>query len=147
MKTNVVMTGSTQEKSARKTTAPSTNEEARADVEDMAPTPLRAALNYQRDLLERSVLFWDVLRQRADNMIAHERAGRPPQLDFDYELLADARRFEHPANYVLLRVILAGEDCLNAAKAPVIVVDPRAGLGSGESAGSTLTAWCSIRKE
>jgi hypothetical protein len=58
-------------------------------------------LAYQRDLWERTILFWDTLRQRADNMIAHERAGKPPLLDFDYELILDARRSEPPVNYAL----------------------------------------------
>jgi hypothetical protein len=31
---------------------------------------------YQRDVWERGILFWDALRQRAVNMIAHERAGK-----------------------------------------------------------------------
>jgi hypothetical protein len=84
----------------------------------------------QRDLWERTILFWDTLRQRADNMIAHERAGKPPLLDFDYELILDARRFERPVNYALLRITRYGdkclEDCLDPAKPPVIIVDPRA---------------------
>ena len=67
---------------------------------------------YVRDSLERTVLFWDTLRQRANNMLAHERAGKPPLLDFDYETLLDARRFERPANYALLRITRVGEDCL-----------------------------------
>jgi hypothetical protein len=96
---------------------------------------LEAILAYQRDLFERAILFWDALRQRADNMIAHERAGKPPLLDFDYEVLLDARRFERPANYALLRITRIGdacfEDCVDAAKPPVIVVDPRAGHGPG----------------
>lgn len=96
---------------------------------------IQEALNYQRDLFERTILFWDTLRQRADNMIAHERAGKPPLLDFDYEMLLDARRFEHPANYALLRITRIGEDCVedcvDAAKPPVIIVDPRAGHGPG----------------
>ena len=96
---------------------------------------LQEALAYQRDLFERAILFWDTLRQRADNMIAHERAGKPPLLDFDYELLLDARRFDHPANYALLRITRIGdacfEDCVDATKPPVIVVDPRAGHGPG----------------
>lgn len=99
------------------------------------PTNMIQLLAYQRDLLERTILFWDTLRQRADNMIAHERAGKPPLLDFDYEMLLDARRFEHPANYALLRITRFGdacsEDCIDAAKPPVIVVDPRAGHGPG----------------
>jgi hypothetical protein len=90
---------------------------------------------YQRDWAERSILFLDALRERADNMLAHERAGKPPLLDFDYEVLLDARRFEHPTNYSLLRITRAGEDCLSDclddAKAPVVVLDPRAGHGPG----------------
>ena len=93
------------------------------------------AMGYSRDVFERAVLFWDTLRQRADDMIAHERAGKPPLLDFDYETLLDARRFERPANYALLRITRAEdhciEDCLDASRPPVVVVDPRAGHGPG----------------
>jgi hypothetical protein len=92
-------------------------------------------LAYQRDPCERTILFWDTLRQRADNMIAHERAGKPPLLDFDYELILDARRFERSVNYALLRITRYGdkclEDCLDPAKPPVMIVDPRAGHGPG----------------
>jgi hypothetical protein len=92
-------------------------------------------LAYQRDAFERTLLFWDTLRQRADNMIAHERAGKPPLLDFDHELILDARRFERPVNYALLRITRSGdkclEDCLDPAKPPVMIVDPRAGHGPG----------------
>jgi hypothetical protein len=44
-------------------------------------------------VFERSILFVDTLRQRADDLLTHERAGKPPLLDFDYELILDARRF------------------------------------------------------
>jgi Protein of unknown function (DUF3141) len=57
---------------------------------------------------ERSVLFWDTLRQRAENMMAHDRAGKPPLLDFDYKVVLDARRFERPTNYSLLRITREG---------------------------------------
>jgi len=90
---------------------------------------------YGRDLWERSLMFLDVLRQRADNMLTHERAGMPPLLDFKYETLLDARQFERPANYALLRITEVDgrcwDDCVDAEKAPVIVVDPRAGHGPG----------------
>lgn len=92
-------------------------------------------LAYAVDAGERSVLFWDTLRQRADNMLAHERAGKPPLLDFDYEVLVDARRFERPVNYLLLRVTRAGDDCLDdcldPSKPPILILDPRAGHGPG----------------
>jgi pimeloyl-ACP methyl ester carboxylesterase len=90
---------------------------------------------YTIDVWQRSVLFWDVLRQRANIMMEHEEAGMPPVLTFEYETLLDARRFERPTNYALLHVTAAGEDhaaeCVDEAKPPVIVVDPRAGHGPG----------------
>ena len=90
---------------------------------------------YQWDFAQRSILFLDALRQRAENMLAHERAGKPPLLDFDYELILDARRFERPANYALLYITRVGDDCvpdcLDPAKPPVMIIDPRAGHGPG----------------
>jgi len=97
--------------------------------------PLREAAGYTTDLWERTILFWDTLRQRADNMLEHERAGLPPLIDFKYETMLDARRFERPANYALLRITEVGElcwdDCVDPKKPPVIVIDPRAGHGPG----------------
>jgi hypothetical protein len=90
---------------------------------------------YQRDLWERSILFLDTLRQRADDLLAHQRAGKPTLLAFDYELILDARRFEEPANYALLRITRVADacldDCLDSSKPPVMVLDPRAGHGPG----------------
>jgi hypothetical protein len=92
-------------------------------------------MEYQRDLLERGILFLDTLRQRANNTIEHERACLPPLLDFKYEMLLDARTFERPANYALLRITEVGNDCwkecVDPSKPPVVVVDPRAGHGPG----------------
>jgi hypothetical protein len=96
---------------------------------------LREAQDYAADLRERAILFWDTLRRRANIMLEHERAGLPPLLDFKYETILDARQFEQPANYALLRITEIGEDCwddcVDPAKAPVIVIDPRAGHGPG----------------
>ncbi len=106
-----------------------------ADEEIASANPLGDLFAYQRDVWERSILFIDTLRQRADDLLAHERAGKPPLLDFDYELILDARRFEKPANYALLRITRVGDDCLDdcldPSKPPVIIVDPRAGHGPG----------------
>lgn len=111
-----------------------TSDSAAPETEGRIPVAWHDA-GVARDMWERSVLFWDVLRQRADNMIAHERAGMPPLLDFKYETLLDARRFDRPANYALLRIVEVGDDCwadcVDEAKAPVVVVDPRAGHGPG----------------
>ncbi len=90
---------------------------------------------YAQDFAERTVLFWDALRQRADNFLEHERLGLPALLDFKWELLLDARTFERPVNYALLRITEASgcraRDCVDDNKPPVLIVDPRAGHGPG----------------
>jgi hypothetical protein len=103
---------------------------------DIAPASfMEQAFGYQIDRWQRSVLFLDMLREGAGNMLAHEEAGMPAPLDFDYEMILDARNFEHPANYALLRIIrshdASAEECVDDNKPPVIIVDPRAGHGPG----------------
>lgn len=96
---------------------------------------LRQWWDYSTDLAQRWILFVDILRQRANNMLAHEEAGLPPLLHFDYEMLLDARTFERPANYALLRITRCGTDHLEELvrldATPVIIIDPRAGHGPG----------------
>ena len=91
--------------------------------------------SYQQDLWQRSVLFLDILRERANNMLDHEQAGLPPLLEFRYETVLDARTFDSPANYALLRITGTGNPCVDAgldeAKPPILIVDPRAGHGPG----------------
>lgn len=100
-----------------------------------APSAWTEAFNYYVDMVQRSVLFLDVLRERGDNMLAHERAGQPPLLDFDHEMILDARTFERPANYALLRITRCGPTHASNFERqdlrPVMVVDPRAGHGPG----------------
>ncbi|HYT97576.1 MAG TPA: DUF3141 domain-containing protein, partial [Casimicrobiaceae bacterium] len=60
---------------------------------------------YAADFAQRSTLFLDTLRQRGNNWIAHEQAGKPPLLAYEYEILADARTFEHPVGYALVRIL------------------------------------------
>src|SRR5438128_8421833 len=61
--------------------------------------------DYAFDFFQRSTLFWDTLRQRGNNHIEHERAGKPPLLAYQHELLSDGRTFERPVNYALIRII------------------------------------------
>src|SRR5215208_7922062 len=86
-------------------TAPSGPSATRAPDAEKA---FRYCAEYIRDVGERSVLFWDTLRARAENIIAHDRAGKPPLLDFDYETVLNACRFERPTNYTLLRITRVG---------------------------------------
>jgi hypothetical protein len=119
--------------------APSVPAPPAADTEpqgrDSAFAPFLEAWQYQNDFAQRWLLFLDTLRVRANTALEHEAADLPPVLNFEYETVLDARHFEPPANYALLRITEAeGDclaDCLDEAKPPVIVVDPRAGHGPG----------------
>lgn len=45
--------------------------------------PLTELFDYQVDLYQRAVLYLNTLPRRAEHMIEHKRAGKPPLLDFD----------------------------------------------------------------
>ena len=74
--------------------------------------PLMDAWQYQIDFWQRSVLFLDALRERGNNMLAHEGAGLPPLLNYQYDMILDARQFERPVNYALLKINAAGDACV-----------------------------------
>ena len=86
---------------------------------------------YQIDAAQRTVLYWDTLRRRGNQWIEHEAAGKPPVLDYRYELIADARSYDRPANYALVRIIPPGSVEIDDTKRPFVIVDPRAGHGPG----------------
>ncbi|HBP5009046.1 TPA: DUF3141 domain-containing protein [Pseudomonas aeruginosa] len=86
---------------------------------------------YQHDLSQRTLLFWDTLRQRSDNTLAHERNGHPLILKFPYEVLIDGRDLPHPVNYSLLRILPGEGQAVDEQRRAVIVIDPRGGHGAG----------------
>jgi len=86
---------------------------------------------YIIDAAQRSVLYWDTLRQRGNQWIDHEAAGKPPVLSYKYEVIEDARGYERPANYALVRIIPPKGVDVDDAKRPFVIVDPRAGHGPG----------------
>ena len=63
------------------------------------------SMEYLVDRSQRTILFWDVLRKRGNNYLAHLKAGQPPVLVFDYEMVLDGRTFERPVNYSLIRIL------------------------------------------
>jgi pimeloyl-ACP methyl ester carboxylesterase len=89
------------------------------------------AMSYWVDSWQRTVLFWDILRERGNVYLEHEKQGKPPVLVFDYEIIADAREFEPPANYALARIKPPAEHPTDPHKRPFVVIDPRAGHGPG----------------
>jgi len=120
---------------------------ARAAVEEAAgdkvpdakvgPAAWMAGLNpwsyqhYAVDAFQRSILFWDTLRQRGDNFLERAAKGSAPVLHFDYETVLDGRGFARPVNYALLRIVPPAGVTLDPAKRPYLIIDPRAGHGPG----------------
>ena len=89
-------------------------------------------MEYAVDAAQRSLLFWDTLRERGNEYLRHEAAGKPPLLKFGHEMLLDGRTLEHPCNYALLRILpREGDMPTDPAMRPFVVVDPRAGHGPG----------------
>jgi hypothetical protein len=99
----------------------------------MARTPFASdLLDYAIDAAQRSILYWDTLRERGNAYLRHEMAGKPPLLKFESEMLLDGRTLEHPCNYALLRILPRSTDTpTDPALRPFVVVDPRAGHGPG----------------
>ncbi|SAK66325.1 DUF3141 domain-containing protein [Caballeronia ptereochthonis] len=86
---------------------------------------------YAVDLMQRCILFWDVLRQRGNNFVEQTKRGLEPVLHFDHEMLIDGRTFARPVNYALLRIVPPEGVTIDARKRPYLVIDPRAGHGPG----------------
>jgi pimeloyl-ACP methyl ester carboxylesterase len=86
---------------------------------------------YAVDLAQRSVLFWDTLRQRGNNFLEQTRKGLPPVLHFDYETVVDGRSLKRPVNYALVRIVPPEGVKVDATRRPYIIIDPRAGHGPG----------------
>lgn len=97
-----------------------------------AKTSPDALKTYVTDVRERGVLFSDTLRQRGDNAIRREEAGLKPVLAFDYEMVIDGRDRERPVNYALVRITPPeGYPEQREDGRPWVIIDPRAGHGSG----------------
>ncbi len=86
---------------------------------------------YAADAAQRWVLFWDTLRQGGNAFVERTRAGLPPVLHFEYEMVLDARTFERPVNYALVRITPPAGVTVDPKRRPYIIIDPRAGHGPG----------------
>ena len=107
---------------------------ALADPAASPPNPWDlAALWYQYsvDFAQRSVLFWDTLRQRGNNYLERVQQGLPPVLHFEYETVVDGRALEQPVNYALVRILPPPGVTIDPGKRPYMIIDPRAGHGPG----------------
>jgi len=89
------------------------------------------AIEYLIDAAQRSVLFWDVMRQRGNQYREHLAETAPHVLDYEVELLVDGRKLDRPVNYALVRVVPPAGTKIDPKRRPFVVIDPRAGHGPG----------------
>ena len=86
---------------------------------------------YGVDLAQRTILFWDTLRQRGNNFVEHSRQGLPPVLNFEYDTVVDGRSLGRPVNYALVAIKPPAGVAVDPKRRPYIIIDPRAGHGPG----------------
>jgi pimeloyl-ACP methyl ester carboxylesterase len=103
------------------------------DPKPALPThlPLDSLSAYLVDAAQRTVLFWDVLRQRGNQYREHMAQEAPNVLQFEHELVFDGRTLARPVNYGLVRIAPPAGVTVDPHKRPFVVVDPRAGHGPG----------------
>src|SRR5437762_9197670 len=86
---------------------------------------------YATDFAQRSILFWDTLRERGNNFVEHNQQGLPPVLHFAYETVVDGRKLARPVNYALVRIVPPESVTVDPKRRPYVIIDPRAGHGPG----------------
>ena len=89
------------------------------------------AMEFMVDTAQRSILFWDVMRQRGDQYREHLAEVAPHVLSFQGQIVIDGRTLERPINYALVRIIPPKGVEIDPTRRPFVVVDPRAGHGPG----------------
>ena len=87
--------------------------------------------DYAVDTTQRSILFWDTMRQRGNEFVERSASGLPPVLHFDYQMIVDGRRLKRPVNYALVRITPPQGVIVDAKRRPYVIIDPRAGHGPG----------------
>src|SRR4029077_17071751 len=89
------------------------------------------AMDYMVDAAQRTVLFWDVMRQRGDQYREHLAETVPHVLSYEAELIMDGRTLKRPVNYGLVRIVPPEGVTIDPRRRPFVIVDPRAGHGPG----------------
>src|SRR6201987_4151943 len=89
------------------------------------------AIEYMTDAAQRTVLFWDVMRQRGNQYREHLAETTPNVLDYEVELILSGKTLDRPVNYGLVRVVPPPGTEIDPTRRPFVIVDPRAGHGPG----------------
>jgi pimeloyl-ACP methyl ester carboxylesterase len=88
-------------------------------------------MEYAIDAAQRTVLFWDVMRQRGNQFREHMAETVPHVLHYEVEPIIDGRTLNHPVNYGLVRIVPPKGTVIDPSRRPFVIVDPRAGHGPG----------------
>jgi pimeloyl-ACP methyl ester carboxylesterase len=83
------------------------------------------------DFSQRSVLFLDALHQRTKHFLEHEAGDTGTVLAWENEVVIDGGKLKRPVNYSLVRIVPPKGTVLKNDARPYIIIDPRAGHGSG----------------
>jgi len=89
------------------------------------------AVEYAVDAVQRTVLFWDVMRQRGNQYEQQQKRTTPNVLSFPYEIVMDGRTLPRPVNYGLVRILPLDGVQIDPKKRPFVIIDPRAGHSPG----------------
>jgi len=88
-------------------------------------------IKYLIDAGQRTVLFWDVMRQRGNQYLEQMAETVPHVLQFDHHLILDGRKLPQPVNYGIIKIHPPEGIVIDDRKRPFVVIDPRAGHGPG----------------
>ena len=89
------------------------------------------AVEYAIDAAQRTVLFWDAMRQRGNQYEEEQKRAAPNVLSLPYEIVMDGRTLPRPVNYGLVSIVPPADVAIDRKKRPFVIVDPRAGHGPG----------------
>jgi len=88
-------------------------------------------IEYLVDAGQRTVLYWDVMRQRGNQYLENMAKTVPNVLQFDHHLILDGRTLPQPVNYGIIKIHPLEGTVIDDRKRPFVVIDPRAGHGPG----------------
>lgn len=88
-------------------------------------------MEYLNDAGRRFVLYLEVINKRSKRFLEHEGGHASTALNWDHEVVVDGRLLKRPVNYSLVRIKPPRSTVLKQHARPYIIIDPRAGHGSG----------------
>jgi pimeloyl-ACP methyl ester carboxylesterase len=100
-------------------------------VSAIGPDGGRHWMEYLTDASQRAVLFADTMRQRGNYFVEHEEGSDETVLSWKHETVVDGSKLQRPVNYSLVRIIPPEGVEVRENGRPYIIIDPRAGHGSG----------------